>query len=185
MSAEEGIRQLLVELGQDVAREGIVDTPARVVKAMKEMTSGYGEDPAAILSRQFDSCGYDDLVVVRGIRFSSLCEHHLLPFTGTAAVAYLPKDKVVGLSKLPRLVECFSMRLQLQEKMTREIAEAVEEHLEPHGVGVYVEARHQCMACRGVRQTDADMVTTTVLGAMRECRGLKDEFLSAVHAGQY
>jgi len=183
MNAEQGIRQLLIELGQDPDREGIVDTPKRVVKAMKEMTGGYAMEPSIILNRQFYGENYDDLVIVRGIRFSSLCEHHLLPFIGTAAVAYLPKDRVVGLSKLPRLVQCYARRLQLQEKMTRQIAEAIMKYLEPQGVGVYVAAQHQCMACRGVRQQDADMVTTTVLGAIREDQSLKQEFIEAVHHG--
>jgi len=180
---EEGIRDLLIEIGQDPEREGIVDTPMRVVKAMKEMTAGYNQSPREILSRQFEGDNYDDLVIVRGIRFASLCEHHLLPFVGTCAVGYLPRRKVVGLSKLPRLVECYSKRLQLQERMTRQIANAVMIHLVPRGVGVYVQATHQCMACRGARQPDADMVTTTVLGEMRENPSLKSEFIQAVHHG--
>jgi len=180
---EEGIRDLLIEIGQDPEREGIVDTPKRVVKAMKEMTAGYNQSPREILSRQFEGDNYDDLVIVRGIRFASLCEHHLLPFVGTCAVGYLPRRKVVGLSKLPRLVECYSKRLQLQERMTRQIANAVMIHLVPRGVGVYVQATHQCMACRGARQPDADMVTTTVLGEMRENPSLKSEFIQAVHHG--
>ena len=129
--AEEGIRQLLIELGQDPTREGIKDTPKRVVRAMKEMTMGYDQDPEKILARQFEGDNYDDLVIVRGIRFSSLCEHHLLPFVGVAAVGYLPDKRVVGLSKLPRLVECYARRLQLQERMTRSIAEAVMQYLNP------------------------------------------------------
>lgn len=178
--AEIGIASLLKVLGQDPTREGLVSTPQRVVQAMQEMTKGYWQSPKDILSRQFAGDSYDDLVVVRGIRFSSLCEHHLLPFVGTCAVAYLPRDKVVGLSKLPRLVECYAMRLQLQERMTRQIAEAVMAHLEPRGVGVCVQATHQCMACRGVRQPDADMLTTTVLGEMRDNPSLKAEFTEAV-----
>ena len=178
--AEIGIASLLKVLGQDPTREGLVSTPQRVVQAMQEMTKGYWQSPKDILSRQFAGDSYDDLVVVRGIRFSSLCEHHLLPFVGTCAVAYLPRDKVVGLSKLPRLVECYATRLQLQERMTRQIAEAVMAHLNPRGVGVCVQATHQCMACRGVRQPDADMLTTTVLGEMRDNPSLKAEFTEAV-----
>ena len=178
--AEIGIANLLRVLGQDPDREGLASTPQRVVRAMQQMTAGYHQNPQEILSRQFAGDSYDDLVVVRGIRFSSLCEHHLLPFVGTCAVAYLPHDKVVGLSKLPRLVECYAMRLQLQERMTRQIAEAVMTHLEPRGVGVCVQATHQCMACRGVRQPDADMLTTTVLGEMRDNPSLKSEFTEAV-----
>jgi len=184
MTPQDAVRTILIELGQDPDREGLVDTPKRVIKAMREMTSGYDMDPAKILSRQFDGCGYDDLVVVRGIRFSSMCEHHLLPFIGEAAIGYIPRDRVVGLSKLPRLVECYARRLQLQEQMTHQIAVALEEHLDPIGVGVHVRAQHQCMACRGVRQQDADMVTTTVLGLMRTSVGLKDEFIATVHADQ-
>jgi len=181
IKAEAGIKNLLTHLGQDPTREGIVDTPKRVVKAMTEMTEGYYMEPKLILERQFASEGYDDLVVVRGIRFSSMCEHHLLPFIGEASVAYMPRDKVVGLSKLPRLVECYARRLQLQEKMTREIADAIQKYLDPIGVGVHVRAQHQCMACRGVKQQDADMVTTTVLGSLREDKCLKDEFIEAVY----
>jgi GTP cyclohydrolase I len=184
ISPEEGIRSLLLALGQDPDREGLVDTPKRVVKAMLEMTAGYSMDPAKILQRQFDGGGYDDLVVVRGIRFSSMCEHHLLPFIGEAAVAYIPRERVVGLSKLPRLVECYARRLQLQEQMTHQIAVAMQKHLDPIGVGVHVRAQHQCMACRGVRQQDADMVTTTVLGLMRTDPAVKDEFIATVHASQ-
>jgi len=182
-TALNGVRAILSILGQDPDREGIKETPARVLKAMVEMTDGYGMSPRAILERQFDSAGYDDLVVVRGIRFTSLCEHHLLPFVGTATVGYLPRDRVVGLSKIPRVVECYAHRLQLQEKLTREIAEAINEHLSPKGVGVHIVAQHQCMACRGVRQIDADMVTTTVLGAMRLNKSLKDEFIKSVYEG--
>tara|TARA_R110002051_G_scaffold126604_4_gene200232 strand:+ start:3135 stop:3686 length:552 start_codon:yes stop_codon:yes gene_type:complete len=183
MNAEQGVRELLIELGQDPDREGIVDTPKRVVKAMKEMTVGYAMEPSVILERQFAGDNYDDLVIVRNIRFSSMCEHHLLPFVGVASVAYMPNETVVGLSKIPRLVECFARRLQLQERMTRQIAEAMMEYLKPLGVGVYVQAQHQCMACRGVRQQDADMVTTTVLGTMRTHQSLKDEFIKAVGNG--
>ena len=176
-----GVRSLLEAIGQDPSREGLIDTPKRVVGAMLEMTEGYGMNPKEILERQFEGDGYQDLVIVRGIRFASLCEHHLLPFVGTASVAYLPDRRVVGLSKIPRLVECFARRLQLQERMTHQIASAMNEHLKPQGVGVHVTATHQCMACRGVRQPDADMVTTTVLGQLRESASLKAEFIAATH----
>ena len=182
MNAQEAVRAIILELGEDPDREGLIDTPKRVIKALQEMTSGYTMNPAEILQRQFDSDGYDDLVIVRGIRFSSMCEHHLLPFVGTAAVAYVPNDRVVGLSKLPRLVECFARRLQLQERMTHQIAQAVQDHLDPFGVGVHVTASHQCMACRGVKQHDADMVTATVMGAMRTNASLKAEFISSVQS---
>ena len=181
--ARRGVRSLLMAMGQDPSREGLVDTPNRVVNAMLEMTEGYGMDPKDILQRQFESDGYQDLVIVRGIRFASLCEHHLLPFVGTVSVAYLPEARVVGLSKIPRLVECFARRLQLQERMTHQIANAMNDHLRPRGVGVHVTATHQCMACRGVRQPDADMVTTTVLGELRTNASLKAEFIAATHNG--
>jgi len=180
-AAMKGIEALLVCLGDDVSREGIADTPKRVVKAWREMTEGYEQKPSEILGTTFEGEGYQDLVIVRGIQFTSLCEHHLLPFIGTAAVAYLPRGRVVGLSKIPRLVQSYARRLQLQEAMTHEIALAMQEHLDPVGVGVHIEAQHQCMACRGVRQAGADMVTTTVLGAMRDNSSLKDEFIQAVY----
>ena len=182
ITAEEGVMYLLESMGEDFDREGLKDTPRRVVKAYREMTEGYEQDPAEILSTQFEGDDYDELVIVRGIRFTSLCEHHLLPFMGTASVAYLPRNRVVGLSKIPRLVHCFARRLQLQERLTRQIALAMKDNLDPQGVGVHIEAQHQCMACRGVRQMDADMVTTTVLDRMREDASLKSEFISAVHA---
>ena len=184
MDAEIGIRHLLRHIGDDPDREGLGDTPKRVVTAYRQMTEGYEQDPEAILSTTFETDGYDELVIVRGIRFTSLCEHHLLPFVGTAAVAYLPAEhgRVVGLSKIPRLVECFARRLQLQEQMSSQIAHALWNALDPRAVGVHIEAQHQCMACRGVRQIDADMVTTTILGQMRSNHALRAEFIAAVHA---
>lgn len=175
-SAEQAVAYLLTLLGQDVERDGLADTPARVVRAFEEMLAGNDQKPAEILTTTFDEpC--DEIVLVTGIRFTSLCEHHLLPFVGTAAVGYLPDTRVVGLSKLPRLVECFARRLQVQERMTRQIAEAIEQQLHPQGVAVIVRAHHSCMGCRGVRQQDAQMVTSAMLGAFRTETAARAEFL--------
>ena len=166
---------LLRFIGEEPERDGLRDTPARVVKAWREMTAGYAEDPAEILSRTFDESS-DELVILRGISFYSTCEHHLLPFYGQAVVGYLP-GKVVGISKLARLVECFAKRLQVQERMTRQIADAVEKHLEARGVGVVLRAHHLCMGCRGVRQEETEMVTSAMLGTLRTDATSRAEFL--------
>lgn len=177
---EDVIRELLRIVGEDPEREGLKDTPRRVLAAWREMTAGYGEDPAEILSTRFARDGYDEMVLLRGVHFTSACEHHMLPFTGEAAVAYLPKETVVGLSKMARLVQCYARRLQIQERMTVQIAQALETHLQPMGVGVVVRAKHQCMACRGVRSEQAEMVTSCVLGTMRESQAARQEFLNLV-----
>ena len=173
--AEEAVATLLRFIGEEPERDGLRDTPARVVKAWREMTAGYAEDPAEILARTFDESS-DELVILRGISFYSTCEHHLLPFYGQAVVGYLP-GKVVGISKLARLVECFAKRLQVQERMTRQIAEAVETHLEARGVGVVLSAHHLCMGCRGVRQEETEMVTSSMLGTLRTDATSRAEFL--------
>jgi len=173
--AEEAVATLLRFIGEEPERDGLRDTPARVVKAWREMTAGYAEDPAEILSRTFDESS-DELVILRGISFYSTCEHHLLPFYGQAVVGYLP-GKVVGISKLARLVECFAKRLQVQERMTRQIADAVETHLEARGVGVVLRAHHLCMGCRGVRQEETEMVTSSMLGTLRTDATSRAEFL--------
>jgi GTP cyclohydrolase IA len=173
--AEEAVATLLRYMGEQPERDGLRDTPARVVKAWREMTAGYAEDPAEILSRTFDESS-DELVILRGISFYSTCEHHLLPFYGQAVVGYLP-GKVVGISKLARLVECFAKRLQVQERMTRQIADAVETHLEARGVGVVLRAHHLCMGCRGVRQEETEMVTSAMLGTLRTDATSRAEFL--------
>ena len=178
--AEEAALELLKFIDpDDWDREGLHDTPKRIVKALHEMTEGYRQDPYAILSTQFAE-GHDELVIVRGVEFHSLCEHHLLPFTGVASVAYLPgpSRKVVGLSKLARVVLCFAKRLQVQERMTREIAEAVALALDARGVGVVVRAHHLCMGCRGVRQPHAEMVTSCLLGTLRDNADARREFLA-------
>ena len=173
--AEEAVATLLRFIGEEPERDGLRDTPARVVKAWREMTAGYAEDPAEILARTFDESS-DELVILRGISFYSTCEHHMLPFYGQAVVGYLP-GKVVGISKLARLVECFAKRLQVQERMTRQIAEAVETHLEARGVGVVLRAHHLCMGCRGVRQEETEMVTSSMLGTLRTDATSRAEFL--------
>lgn len=173
----EAVRRLLQFVGEDPTREGLLDTPGRVVKALGELTSGYAQDPATILERTFD-VPFDEMVVVTGITFTSLCEHHVLTFSGTVDVGYLPSDRVVGLSKIPRLVECFARRLQVQERLTTEIAEAMNDQLNPSGVGVVVRARHSCMGCRGVRQPSAEMVTSKLLGQMRDDARARSEFLA-------
>ena len=173
--AERAVETLLRWVGEDPDRDGLADTPARVAKALREMTSGYSEDPAEILSRTFEETS-DEMVILRGITFQSICEHHLLPFLGTATVGYLP-GKVVGISKLARLVNCFARRLQIQERLTRQIADAVEKHLEARGVAVVIKAQHLCMACRSVRQMESEMVTSAMLGTLRTDATSRAEFL--------
>lgn len=174
-TAEAAVVTLLQFVGEDPQRDGLSGTPERVVRAWRELTAGYGEDPAEILSRTFDETS-DEMIVLRDISFHSMCEHHLLPFMGTATIGYLP-GKVVGISKLARLVHCFARRLQIQERMTRQVADAVEQHLDARGVGVVVRAQHLCMACRGVRQEETEMVTSAMLGMMRSNPTSRSEFL--------
>jgi GTP cyclohydrolase I len=174
--AEMAVETILRWLGEDPERNGLRGTPARVVRALAELTGGYTQDPAAILATVFDdSC--DEMVVVRGVEFTSLCEHHLLPFLGVAAVGYLPNGRVVGLSKLARLVECYARRLQVQERMTEQIADALDKHLVPLGVGVVLRAKHLCMGCRGVKQPTAEMVTSAVRGNLHELPAARAEFM--------
>ncbi len=175
--AVSAVRDLLRYLGEDPRRDGLLETPARVVKALREMTAGYKMDPAQILSKTFAESS-DQLILVRDIDFYSTCEHHLLPFYGTAHVAYLPGERVVGLSKIPRLVECFALRLQIQERLTAQIADALHEILGCRGVGVVIRAKHLCMACRGVRKDKASMVTSAMRGLMLTEASLKAEFLN-------
>lgn len=176
MHAVEAVRVLLAAIGENPDREGLRDTPARVVRALLEMTAGYCEKPAEVLGTTFD-VPTDQLVAVRGIEFSSLCEHHLLPFTGTASIGYLPGDRVVGLSKLGRIVDTFARRLQVQERLTQEIAGAISDVLRPLGVAVVIRGHHSCMACRGVRKR-AEMVTSAMLGRFRDNPELRAEFLA-------
>lgn len=175
----DAVQTLLYWVGEDPTREGLRDTPSRVLRSLAELTQGYSVDPALVLERTFPD-EYDEMVVLRGVSFTSLCEHHLLPFVGTATVGYVPAPGagVVGLSKLARLVSCFAQRLQVQERMTVQIADALEKHLTPLGSGVLVEAHHSCMGCRGVRQPGATMVTSSLRGAMRDEPETRAEFLN-------
>lgn len=174
------IRDLLVSIGEDPAREGLRKTPQRVEKALKFMTRGYAQTPREVLNGAFFSTDYDEMVIVKDIDFFSLCEHHLLPFFGRCHVAYLPNRKIVGLSKIPRLVEVFSRRLQVQEKLTMEIARTLEETLKPRGVGVVMEATHLCVLMRGVEKPNAQMVTSSMLGRFRRDSRTRGEFLELI-----
>jgi GTP cyclohydrolase I len=178
---EDCVRRILQIFGEDASRDGLKDTPRRVMKAWGELLAGYNAKPGEILARTFEEDS-DEMVICRDIDFHSTCEHHLLPFTGTAHVGYLPsKGRVVGLSKMARLVDCFARRLQVQEKLTRQVANAMMEHLEPLGVGVIVVAKHSCMSCRGVQKQNAEMVTSVTLGAFREQNPVRAEFLNLVN----
>lgn len=178
---EDAVVRLLNYVGEDPDRDGLIDTPGRVVRAFKEMTAGYHDDPAVILERTFDE-RHDQMVVLDGLDFTSLCEHHLLPFVGTAVVGYVPRERVVGISKLARLVECFARRLQVQERMTDQIADALMTHLRPEGAGVVIRAHHSCMGCRGVRKPNATMTTSSLHGIMRHGDAARAEFLAFAHA---
>jgi GTP cyclohydrolase I len=177
---EDAVLRLLNFIGEDATREGLVDTPGRVCRSLAELTGGYNDDPATILSTVFTE-QHDQMVVLDGVEFTSLCEHHMLPFVGTAVVGYVPRGKVVGLSKLARLVECYARRLQVQERMTEQIALALMTHLEPEGAGVVIRAHHSCMGCRGVRKPSARMTTSALLGIMRYSPDARSEFLAFAH----
>jgi GTP cyclohydrolase IA len=174
------MREVLVELGENPDREGLIRTPLRTEKALTYLTSGYSADLSAIVNDALFDVEYDEMVIVKDIEFFSLCEHHLLPFYGKAHVAYLPGHKVIGLSKLPRIVDVFARRLQVQERMTQQIAETIQDVLKPKGVGVICEARHFCMMMRGVEKQHSGTVTSSMLGAFRENKETRDEFLALV-----
>lgn len=179
--AEAAIRTIIEWIGDDPSREGLLDTPSRVVRAYSEHFAGYGEDPVDILSRTFEEiAGYDELVVLRGIRLESHCEHHMLPIIGTAHVGYLPDKRVVGISKLARVVEVYARRLQIQEKLTAQIARAINDALQPRGVAVVIEAEHHCMSTRGVHKPGVSMVTSQLLGMFQTDAALKQEFLNFI-----
>src|SRR5665213_3378925 len=179
--AEAAVCVLLRWAGDDPAREGLRNTPARVVRAYEEYFAGYAVDPADILGRTFkETDGYDEMVVLRDIRFESHCEHHMAPIIGRVHIGYLPRNRVVGISKLARLVEVYARRLQIQEKMTAEIASCLDAVLKPHGVAVVTEATHQCMTTRGVHKTGVSMVTSRMLGVFRDHAETRQEFLSAI-----
>ena len=179
--AEAAVRTLLEWAGDDPTRDGLIDTPARVVKAYEEYFSGYNDEPEKILGRSFDeTAGYDEIVVLKDIKFASHCEHHIAPILGKVHVAYLPSSRVVGISKLARLVETFGRRLQIQEKMTAQIANTIEEVLQPRGVAVVIEASHHCMTTRGIHKPGAVMTTSRMLGAFRDDASTRRELLAMI-----
>jgi GTP cyclohydrolase I len=174
------IEQLLVELGEDPTRDGLQRTPERVAKAFEDLTVGYRMDPLEVLRGALFEVTYDEMVIVKDIEMFSLCEHHLLPFFGKVHVAYIPRKKVIGLSKIARVVEIFARRLQIQERLTQQIAQTIQDAIEPAGVGVIIEARHLCMMMRGVEKQHSAAVTSTMLGEFRENLNTREEFLSLV-----
>ena len=174
------IRQLLTELGEDPSREGLLDTPKRVEKSLRFLTQGYAADVDAVLNNALFSVDYNEMVIVKDIDFYSLCEHHLLPFFGKCHVAYIPQGRVVGLSKIPRLVEIFSRRLQVQERLTSQIAETLREKIRPLGVGIVVEASHLCMSMRGVEKQNSVAVTSAMLGVFQHDARTRTEFLELI-----
>ena len=179
--AQAAVRVLLRWAGDDPDREGLKATPDRVVRSYEEFFSGYDQDPEEILARTFEEiAGYDDMVVLRGIRFESYCEHHMVPIIGVAHIGYLPNDRVVGISKLARVLEIFSKRLQIQEKMTAEIANTIDRVLKPQGVAVVLEGEHQCMTTRGVHRPGVNMVTSQMMGVFRDNEATRKEFLSII-----
>jgi GTP cyclohydrolase IA len=181
--AEEAFRTVIRWLGEDAERDGLRDTPHRLVRAFREYFCGYDEDPAQVLRKTFSEVeGYDEIIVLRGVTFESHCEHHIAPIIGRAWVGYLPDRKVVGISKLARVVEIFSKRLQIQERMTAQIANTIDDVLNPRGVAVVVKAAHHCMISRGIHKRGADLVTSRMLGAFRDQPATRAEFLSLVNA---
>jgi GTP cyclohydrolase IA len=180
--AEDAVRVLIRWAGDDFDREGLKGTPARVVRAYEEWFAGYDEDPRDYLRRTFEEvAGYDEIVLLRDIRFESHCEHHMAPIIGRVHIGYLPRNRVIGISKLARLVDVFARRLQVQEKMTAEIAQCLNVGLNPHGVGIVVEAAHECMTTRGVHKTEVTMVTSRMLGVFRSQPQTRQEFLAALN----
>ena len=171
------VRKMIAELGEDPDREGISKTPGRVAKSLRFLTSGYRQDLNKVLNGALYSVAYDEMVIVKDIEVFSLCEHHLLPFFGRCHVAYVPNGKVIGLSKIPRIVDVFARRLQVQERLTVQIAETIMDKIKPQGVGVIVEARHLCMIMRGVEKQNSIAVTSHMLGVFRDCEGTRSEFL--------
>jgi GTP cyclohydrolase IA len=178
------VRKMLLLIGEDPNREGLRRTPERFEKALRYLTSGYRQDPEKLLNGAMFSVCYDNMVVVKDIELYSLCEHHLLPFFGKCHVAYIPNKKVVGLSKIARLVNMYARRLQIQERLTSQIAKAIQDRLAPEGVGVVVEARHLCMVMRGVEKQHSSAMTSAMLGAFRENKQTRDEFLSLINHGK-
>jgi len=180
--AKQAVVTLLHYIGEDPNREGLLETPDRVIRSFSEFFSGYNEDPDAVLSKTFEEVnGYDGLVILKNIRVESHCEHHMVPFIGTAHIGYLPNNRVVGISKLARVLEVFSKRLQIQEKLTQQVANCIMENLQPKGVGVILECQHECMTTRGVNKNGVSMVTSSMLGCFREDESIKDEFLRLIN----
>src|SRR5437763_9901020 len=181
---EDLMRVMLVRLGEDPDREGLVRTPERVHKAYEFLTKGYAEDPEAMLKKALFTVTYDEMVIVEDIEMFSLCEHHMLPFFGKVHVAYIPNGKVIGLSKIPRIVDAFARRLQIQERLTVQIAETIQRAIQPQGVGVVVEARHLCVMMRGVEKQHSSAVTSHMLGSFRSEQKTREEFLSLIRNGK-
>ena len=179
-SFEDLVQEMLVRLGEDPQREGLQLTPERVHKSLQFLTHGYTEDPETLLKGALFTVDYDEMVIVKDIEMFSLCEHHMLPFFGKVHVAYIPNGKVIGLSKVPRIVELFSRRLQIQERLTTQIAETIQRVIEPRGVGVVIEARHLCMMMRGVEKQHSAAVTSSMLGCFRDSQETRSEFLSLI-----
>jgi len=180
MSIETAVKEILVGIGEDPERQGLKDTPDRMARMFEELTAGYNVEPHEIINGALFDMEVDEMVVVKDIEFYSLCEHHMLPFFGMCNVAYIPNGKIVGLSKIPRIVEVFSRRLQVQERMTGQIADFLDEVLNPHGVAVVAEANHLCMAMRGIMKADASMVTSSMRGAFKKDTRTRSEFLSFI-----
>ncbi|MEW6300534.1 MAG: GTP cyclohydrolase I FolE [Thermodesulfobacteriota bacterium] len=182
---EDHVRQILLYMGEDPEREGLVKTPTRVARAFEYLTKGYAQDPKEVIGRaMFTEEDYQEMVLVKDIDFFSLCEHHILPFFGRAHVAYIPKHRIVGLSKIPRLVEVFARRLQVQERLTTQIANTLMEELDPLGVGVIIRAEHLCMRMRGVEKQNSIVTTSAMLGAFRTHQETREEFIILVNGGQ-
>jgi GTP cyclohydrolase I len=175
------IREVIEALGEDPGREGLVRTPERVEKALRFLTSGYSADIGKIVNGAIYEVKYDEMVIVKDIEFFSMCEHHMLPFYGKVHVAYIARNKVIGLSKLPRIIDAFARRLQIQERLTQEVAQCIQDLLDPLGVGVIAEAQHFCMMMRGVEKQHSGTVTSAMLGAFRKNKETRDEFLSLIH----
>jgi len=180
-STQELFREIITRIGEDPNRDGLLSTPGRMEKALAYLTKGYREDPSEILRGALFDVDYDEMVIVRDVEMYSLCEHHMLPFFGKVHVAYIPKGKVIGLSKIARLVEVFARRLQVQERMTRQIADAIQEAIEPQGVGVVIEARHLCMMMRGIEKQNSSTVTSAMVGVFQK-KETRSEFLSLVRS---
>lgn len=180
MKIQKIIREILKELGDDPEREGLRDTPQRIEKSLKYLTKGYKEEPKKILGKTLEVKGYDEMIVVKDIDFFSLCEHHLLPFFGKIHIGYIPRDRVVGISKIARLAEVFARRLQIQERLTTEIAQTLMEHINPLGVGVVCEAVHLCMIMRGVEKQNSIVITSAMLGVFRKRAETRHEFLTLI-----